>query len=222
MALAANTATVQILDDNASHVVAKFQFFQHTANTGSHESSALKINVNTLACRTMDVTLSAVPTNLWPGDKAIQTTNTAIQGTVASWKANVVTLVLSNTTALFQNSNTIVFNRPGGNSDAYTITATGASLTSAKLALRQAAWSVAGNTATRVALEWAGTPNAEIVQFGTGSGYIGKNALATAIPCDANAATGDVLISTYSTPALSGYTIIAEFAKVTGFAPQGV
>lgn len=221
MPLAANTATVQILDDNASHVVAKFQFFQHTANATSHEASVEKINCNALVCRTMTFTGTTDAPPLWPGDQVTQVSNTAITGTVASWRGNNATIVLGTPGALFANSEVVQFSRGTTNTYTWTLTSAGAVLDTPELALRQIEWSVAGNTATRVALEWAGNPNTEIVQVGTGGGYWGKNALATNIPNNANAATGHVNISTYSTPALSGYTIIAEFAKVKGFAPQG-
>lgn len=221
MSITANTATVQILDDNAAHVIAKFQFFQHTANTTSHENSVLKINCNTLMGRTADLVFAAKPEYLWPGDTITQVSNTSITGKVAGWNGNTVVVVLANSQAMFANSEACVFTRPGGNTTSYTITATGATRTTPELTLRQASWSISGNSATRVALEWVGTPNTEIVAFSAGSGYFGKNNLSTAIPNDANSATGDVNISTYSTPALTGYTIIAEFAKTKGFAPAG-
>ena len=221
MPLAANTATVQILDDNATHVVAKFQFFQHTANAGSHEASVVKINANALVCRTQELTFTDVPQYLWPTDVATQGNNAAITGRVASWKGNTVTVVLMNSAAAFQNSATVTFSRPAGNLTTHTLTATGANKTLPELALRQASWSISGNSATRVALEWAGNPNTEIIAFSSGSGYIGKNNLATTIPSDVTNPTGDVNITTYGTPALTGYSIIAEFAKVKGYGPQG-
>jgi hypothetical protein len=220
MALSANTVSVQLLDDNAGHVVAKLQFFQHTANAGSHESSVLKINADALFGRTQKlVATTALPGYVYAGDEVVKTSNTAVKGYVVTWSpaTNTAVVVLANSAVVFANNDALTVTRTNST---FTVTSSGASYTPAALALRSAAWSVSGNTQTRVALEWVGNPNTEIAQFGCGSGYIGRNNLGTSIPADANAATGSVALSTYATPALSGYTLIVEFTKESGFASR--
>jgi hypothetical protein len=223
MALAANTAAVQILDDNAGHVIAKLQFFQHTANTTSHENSVQKINADALVGRTQTLVGTTVPpADLWAGDELYVTANNLTKAYLIgeTRSANTIRVVLANSAAVIANNDEVTFTRAN---TTWTITnGGGTDREPAKLIFKSASWSVAGNTATRVALEWGGTPNTEIIQFGTGSGYVGRNNLGTAIPNDANAATGHVLASTYSTPALSGYTIIVEFGKGAGFAQRPI
>jgi len=223
MALAANTAAVQILDDSSAHVIAKLQFFQHTANATTHENSALKINADTLIGRTQTLVGTTVtPTYLVPGDELYVTANTLTKAYVIGENraANSIQVVLANSLAVIANNDGVTFTRANAT---WTITNTGGTVRdAAKLFFKSASWSVAGNTATRVALEWGGTPNVEIIQFGTGSGYIGRNNLGTAIPNDAGTPTGHVLASTYSTPALSGYTLIVEFGKGAGFAQRPI
>jgi hypothetical protein len=219
MALAANLASVQILHDDAQRVVAKFQFFQHTANTGSHENSVIKINADALMGRTQFLTqaIAGAPPFI-PGEKLTANGGSGAVGYFIGSDAPLeqnIYVVLAGTTP-FANDDSIY-----SESTHYTLLVDGSGAADgrapAKLELRSLAWSIAGNTATRVALEWAGSPNVEIVQMGTGQGYLGRNNLGISIPNNASTPTGHVNITTYSTPALSGYTIIAEFVKGAGF-----
>jgi hypothetical protein len=182
----------------------------------------LKINVDTLVGRTMTLTGTTIPPGyLRAGDELYVTANSATKAYLIreNRAANTIQVVLANSAAQIANNDELTFTRAN---TTWTVGAAGAVSDAARLALRSVAWSVAGNTSTRVALEWGGNPNTEIIQLGTGSGYLGRNNLGTVIPNDANAATGQVLASTYSTPALSGYTIITEFSKGIGFAQRPI
>ena len=216
MALAANTASVQNLDDNAVHVVAKFQFFQHTAAAGSHENSVLKINCDALVGRTETLTATTLVPFAVPGDEL--TVGGTVRGYIRTVNANVANVVLSSTTQ-FANNDVVTITRTA---NTFTVGAAGAVLNPSLLALRSASWAVSGNATTRVALEWVGSPNVEIIQMGQGQGYFGRNNLGTSLLNNATSPTGGVNVSTYATPALSGYTIIVEFSKEAGFGPRAV
>jgi hypothetical protein len=231
MPLSANTATVQILDDAASHLAVKFAFFQNSANATSHEASVLKVNVETLIGRTMILKSQASfgPNGLIPGEKLTANGGSGAIGYVTMYlgsDANGVIstqVVLANSQVQFANSDALLSDRSG---QSFTLLATGKTFgngalsTTAVLSLSDLWWSITGNTSTRIALEWSGSPNVEIVGMGAGTGYLGRNSLGMrqldTVPSDG----GNILISTYATPVYASYTIIAEFQKDSGFAQR--
>lgn len=225
MPLAANTSTVQLLNDNSKRTVVKFQFFQHAPNAASHLASTLMVNVDTLVGRTMTLTGPAVTNGLFITGEQL----TAGDGAVAymmdynlSGANGVMRVILANSQVQLSNSDVLtgtLSNR------AFTVSDQGAVSDPALLTLRSLIWSVSGNTQTRIALEWAsagGTANTEIYSVGVGSGYIGKNVFACVIPNNCANTSGGVNITTYATPAYSGYSLIAEFEKVQGFAERPI
>lgn len=212
MPYTANTATIQILDDSSSHVIAKLHMYQHSAG---NETDVLKINVNALTGRTQTLTIDDGTRDavFHIGETVTDIANATCIGYVSHWKFPTLSLVLANSASPVGNSVTLLGTRGG----TVLVKGDGASMDTARLSLRSLTWSVTGNTLTRTILQWEGNPNTEILAVGTGTGYIGRNTLGTTIPNDANAATGSILVSTLNMPALSGYTLILECAKVLGF-----
>jgi hypothetical protein len=207
-----NTATIQILDDSSSHVVAKLHLYQHSAG---NESDVLKINVNALVGRTQTLTIDdgSRTAVFHQGETVTDVANATCIGYVSHWKYPKLSLVLANSASPVDNSATLLGTRGGS----VLVKGDGAAMDPALLSLRSLTWSVIGNTTSRVALQWEGSPNTEIIAVGPGSGYIGRNTLGTTIPNDATSPTGSISVSPLSMPALSSYTLILECAKVKGF-----
>jgi hypothetical protein len=214
MAITSGTANVQILVDTPTRTVAKFLYF--TAN-GTPEADTLKVNAaalsygaHTLVLRNNNVQVisGAVVTGATSNASAYvvdwqRATNTVLvtqlTGNTAFADNEVLTFTFGNTTATVNSAASSAFATPTRNLD---ITSIWYSVMPGML----------------VELGFAGqSANSPSVLLSS-SGYFGKNALPTQIDNGASSPTGNFFISTPVAGANTGYTVIVEFRKTTGFA----
>lgn len=217
-----NTAnSVQILTDTAHRVVAKCIYFTDNA-TG--ETDALKVNVETLSCRTFTTALRSRPP-IRPGVTLTGETSNAT-AIVTQWDPATNTAVITNfsgNTALAQNE--VLTFRFGSTTiaTANTVASSSAFVTPTRILDITSVWYAVDPQMT-VQLGFGGnngSPYVAPAMFLTGSGYFGKNALPVQIANGATSPTGNLYISTSSQNGASthgAYTIIVELHKRVGFA----
>lgn len=218
-----NTAnSVQILSDSAARTVVKCIYFTSNA---TEETNVLKVNVETLAYRTFTTVLQSRP--------AVRAGQTVTGGTsnataiVSEWDAATNTVLVtqfSGNTAFAQNE---VLTFTYGNTTiatANTVASGSAFGSPTRIIDITSVWySVDADMA--VQLGFGGNNGSAYVapsMFLTGSGYFGKNALPAQVPNDATAPTGNFYISTAmeDSQKVGGYTVIVEFRKRQGYAPD--
>lgn len=219
-----NTAnSVQILSDSATRTVVKCIYFTDNA---TEETNVLKVNVETLAYRTFTTVLqSRVPVRAGQTIHGATSNATAI---VSEWDASTNTVVVSQfsgNTAFAQNE---VLTFTYGNTTiatANTVASASAFGTPTRILDITSVWYSVGLDMT-VQLGFGGNNGSAYVapsMFLAGSGYFGKNALPTQVTNDATAPTGNFYISSSigdGNAVHAGYTIIVEFRKRQGFAPD--
>lgn len=217
-----NTAnSVQILSDSATRTVVKCIYFTSDA---TEETNVLKVNVETLAYRTFTTVLQArVPVRAGQTITGATSNATAI---VSEWNASTNTIVFTNfsgNTAFAQNE---VLTFTYGNSTiaaANTVASASAFGTPTRILDITSVW-YSVDTDMTVQLGFGGdngSPYVAPAMFLTGSGYFGKNALPAQVLNDATSPTGNFYISSaVQGSSKGGYTVIVEFRKRQGFAPD--
>lgn len=217
-----NTAnSVQILSDTATRTVVKCIYFTSDSTV---ETDVLKVNVETLTYRTFTTVLQSKPP-VRAGQTVTGGTSNAT-AIVSDWISTTNTVVVtqfSGNTAFAQNE---VLTFTYGNTTiatANTVASGSAFGTPARILDITSVW-YSVDTDMTVQLGFGGNNGSAYVapsMFLTGSGYFGKNALPAQVLNDATAPTGNFYISSaIESGRQGGYTVIVEFRKSKGFAPD--
>lgn len=212
MALTANSSNIQIIKDDASHVVARLRFFQATAGQQSDE---LAVNAASVAWRTTVLTLDdddRVQDHFIVGDQIVGGTSGAV-GYVTNWIPNT-SLTVTVESGTFQ-AETITNQR-----NAQTATVNAVTQPSRLLHITAAEYSV--STGAMAALEYANSTSKYAACVVSGQGYLGKNHLAAPLKNDIPNSDGNIYVSTAGIGANGGYTIVIEVRKSDGYAAKPV
>lgn len=214
MPITSGTANVQILVDTPTRTVAKFLYF--TAG-GTPEADTLKVNAaalafgaHTLVLRNNNVQVisGAVVSGATSGASAYvvdwqRATNTVLvtqlTGNTAFADNEVLTFTFANTVATVNSAASGSFATPTRNLDITSIW-----------------YSVMPGMLVELGFTGASSNSPSVLL--SSSGYFGKNALPTQIDNAAASPTGNFYIATPVAGANTGYTVIVEFRKTTGFA----
>lgn len=217
MALSANTANVQILEDNSTTTVVKMWLHQQTAGD---EADVLKVNTATLVGRTIQLqTSNGAPgqSGFQLGEKVTGGTSGAV-GYVLSWERPSATangqLSVVVDSGTFQTSEVI----SGTQVPTYAPTILNITTPVYMVHIRSISYSVNGTAKVELAFDDSGTKRPAVIL--SGSGYIGANELPSRIPNTAAVPNGNLYVSTYGVGNLGGYTVIVELRKGTGFASR--
>lgn len=219
MAIASNSATTKILIDNSTQLLVKFLYY--SAN-GTDEVDVQKINVETLAQRTFELTVAnTANAHFEPGDLIIGATSNA-HAYVAEWQKSTNTVVVVNLTdnTAFSGAETITIDRTQ-----HTVPLSAFAVPARLLNIESVWYSIDADTTVELGFGGVntGTPYVGAQMLLSGSGYFGKNALPAEILNDVLNPTGHFYISTYSTTsAKMSYDIIVEFRKTKGFAQRPI
>lgn len=211
--LAANTATVTILQESASSVLVSLMLHQDTAGD---ESSVLKVNTATLTSRTVTLNFNGNfgPYGYVPGSTITGLSSGAI-GTVRSYNARDGKLDVILTSGTFTTENI--------NGSTLNTTATVASVTVPTyfVDVHQVWYSV--NGIGKVGLEFANATTFSTALTVSGNGYFGPSQLPGLLKSSQTALVnpnGNLYVSTYGTPAKGGYSLVLELRKAAGFSPK--
>lgn len=214
MPISSGTANVQILVDTPTRTVAKFLYF---TDGGTPEADTLKVNAaalafgaHTLVLRNNNVQVisGAVVTGGTSGASAYvvdwqRATNTVLvtqlTGNTAFADNEVLTFTFANTVATVNSAASSAFATPTRNLDITSIW-----------------YSVMPGMLVELGFSGASANSPSVLL--SSSGYFGKNALPTQIDNAATNPTGNFYIATPVAAANTGYTVIVEFRKTTGFA----
>lgn len=220
MAFTSNSAQTQILLDNSTQLLAKFMYY--TAD-GTDETDVLKINVETLTCRTFDLTVAnTTNANFQPGDLIVGQTSNA-HAYVADWQlaTNTVTVVNLTGNTAFTNTENILIDRTQKLVPNQLFTAL-----SRDMNIESIWYTIDGDMSVELGFNGVHantTPYVHPSMLLAGTGYFGKNALPGEILNNALNKTGNFSISTYTASgAKASYTIIVEFRKNKGFAQRPI
>jgi hypothetical protein len=220
MAISSNSATTQILLDNSTQLLVKFLYY--SAN-GTDEADVLKVNVETLAQRTFELTVANTANAYFqPGDLLIGATSNAY-AYVAEWKKATNTVVVVNLTGntAFSGSESITIDRTK-----HTVPLSAFTVPARVLNIESVWYSIDGDATVELGFGGAyanTTPYVGAQMLLSGSGYFGKNALPAEITNDVLNPTGNFFISTYTTTsAKMSYDIVVEFRKTKGFAQRPI
>lgn len=220
MPLAANTANVHILVDDARRTVVKLWLHQDTAGD---EADVLKVNVATLAARTLILATTNVATQqsgFVPGEQVTGGTSGAtafvVFWTPSSLAANGALTVTSNSAA-FTNGETIT-GAVSGHSAVLANPAT--TVPTYVLDITSIWYSISAGAKVDLVYDDGGTKRPILPLFG--NGYYGKNDFGVKVPNNTAVPNGNLYVSTYGVGAKGGYSIIVELKKVKGFAPRPV
>lgn len=215
MPISSGTANVQVLVDTPTRTVAKFLYF---TDGGTPEADTLKVNAAALAF--------GAHTLIVANNNAVVHSGSVVYGATSNASAYVVEWRRA--------TNTVLVTQLTGNTafaDNEVLTFTFGSTVTASV---NSATSSAFATPTRnldITSIWYSVTPGMLVELGftgassnspsvllSGSGYFGKNALPTQIDNAAASPTGNFYMSTPVAGANTGYTVIVEFRKTTGFA----
>lgn len=211
--LSANTALIQILEDNHSYTVVKCLFHTTTAND---EVDALKINVATLIGQTRVLTLTA-NSSAWVPGEMITGNTTSATAFVKDWApaTNALTVVLG--TGTLSNTEGIT-----GDMLKRTAAINGTITIPQHLVdIRSILWNI--TAPAKIEVEW-GLANGSFSPAITlaESGYFGENSLPSQIKNDATGPNGNIYVSTHGLTAKGGYSLILELSKQAGFAQRPI
>lgn len=220
-ALTANTTVVQTLRETESLLVVRFMYHE---NVGGGESSVLKINVETLFARTIQLTVANSNVLFLPG-RQVTGNNTGAIGYVTGINTSTANaIIVTETTGTFTASDFII----GADNTATQISTV--TTPARALEIVSLEWAVFGSGANatmsvgKVGIEFANSTAFYTAAMLTGTGYMGRNHLGgmrLAPPATLTSPNGNIYISTYDLPALNGgYDIIAEIRKTAGFAQR--
>lgn len=220
MAFTSNSAQTQILLDNSSQLLAKFMYY--TAD-GTDESDVLKINVETLAARTFELTVANTANAYFqPGDLVIGATSNA-RAYIADWNRATNTASIVNITGntAFTNTENITIDRTQ-----HTVPNHLFAVPARDMNIESVWYSIDGDMSVELGFNGAHANTVAYVHPAmllSGTGYFGKNNLPAEILNNALNKTGNFSISTYTTSsAKAGYTVIVEFRKNKGFAQKPI
>jgi hypothetical protein len=221
MAFTSNTAQTQILLDTSTQLLAKFMYY--TAD-GTNESDVLKVNVETLSCRTFELTIANTANAAFqPGDLVTGVTSNNT-GYVSEWRSTTNTLVITETSGAFTNAEVLTLNRTNK-----LVPTTGTVVTPTRQIEINSIWHSVTGGAMSIELGFNGvhantTAYVHPVMMLSDSSYFGKNALPAQITNPALNPTGNFSISTYKTEAHTtlSYTVIVQFRKTQGFAQRPI
>lgn len=219
MAFTTNSAQTQILLDNSTQLVAKFMYY--TAD-GTDESNVLKVNVETLACRTFLLTVANTANAAFqPGDLVTGVTS-GKTGYVCDWQLSTNTLAITQTDGTFTNGESLRIDRTQK-----TVPTTGNVVTPARNINIESVWyTIDGDMSVELGFNGVYANNDPYVHPAmmlSGTGYFGKNALPAEVMNAALNPTGNFSISTYTTSsAKASYSVIVEFRKNKGFAQRPI
>jgi hypothetical protein len=213
MPLAANTANVQILVDDSKRVLAKLILHQDTAGD---ESDVLKVNVATLANRTLILNsnnAAIAGRSFLVGEKITGNTSGAV-GYVLTHDpvAQKIRIVVDSGTF----SGTEVVNGAGGFFETLLSITTPTYL----LDIDEVWYSVTGTAKVELAFDDNGTKKPFLHLAGTGT--YSRNTFSTKIPNNSAVPNGNLYVSTYGVGAKGGYCLLVELRKQAGFAPRPV
>lgn len=230
MPLTANTATIEILDEDTSRVVVKLM----TYKTLGDESDVLKVNAASLLGITTMLVSNTVNRSLlgWPpfvqGEEIVGATSGA-RGWAGDWQQEGANSILSVTyttagATKFNGTEVVGANTTYANTRVSRVMTLIAVVEPAHyLDIDGITWSITANgTAARsVEIGFQGTSNTTVLIL-AGSGYMGKNNLPAKIKNNVAGANGSILVSTHGFAAGDSYTIILELRKRSGFGTPGV
>lgn len=237
MPLSANTATVEILDEDTSRVVVKLM---HYRSAVGDESDVLKVNAASLLGITTLLISNTVNRSLlgWPpfvqGEEIVGATSGA-RGWAGDWQQEGANSILSVTyttagATKFGATEVVGANTTYANTRVSRVMTLIAVVEPAHyLDIDGITWSVSqpsGNSTSvaaprTVEVGFAGTANTTVAVL-AGNGYMGKNNLPAKIKNTVTGANGSILVSTHGFGAGDSYTIILELRKRSGFGTPGV
>jgi hypothetical protein len=218
-------AQVQIVKDTGDAAIVRLTF----TSAGSQESGVVKVDPATLANRAYTLAVNS-NTSLWsvgsngfvPGEYVRNANAALFSAQVISFDPIAALFTLINVTDAGHANGDIVVGSLTRNQ--VPLLAAAANATPAILDIESIAYAVTGNGTVSVTFLGANS-NVATAAVLSGSGYFGKNALATIItPAannDANAAftaNGQIAVTTSGIPSGGGYTILLELRKTRGFA----
>jgi hypothetical protein len=224
MAFTANTAQTHILLDTHDRVVVKWMYYSPDK---VNETDVLKINVETLAHRTFDLTVAnTANARFQPGDVVTGATSNA-SAFVAEWRLSTNTLVvvdISGNTA-FTNTENITIQRTGGLVPLHLFTVPARNLEIVNLS-----YSIGDIAAVEIGAGGVyanSTPYVHPVVLLHDVGSYGKTGVTPNMPRTTNPAlnpTGNYYVSTYAPNSISSinYMVQIEFSKIKGFAQKPV
>lgn len=220
MAFTSNSAQTQILLDNSSQLLAKFMYY--TAD-GTDETDVLKINVETLACRTFELTVANTANAYFQtGDVVIGATSNA-RAYIADWNraTNTATVVNITGNTAFTNTESITIDRTQ-----HTVPLNLFTVPARDMNIESIWYSIDGDMSVELGFNGVYANSTAYVHPSmllAGSGYFGKNALPAEVLNNALNKTGNFSISTYTTSTQkASYTLIVEFRKNKGFAQRPI
>lgn len=220
MAFTSNTAQTHVLLDTSTQLLAKFMYY---SADGTAESDVLKVNVETLSCRTFELTIANTANAAFqPGDLVTGVTSNNT-GYVSEWRRTTNTLVITETSGAFANAEVLTLNRTSN-----LVPTTGTVVTPARALEITSVWHAITGTNMSVELGFNGvyannTAYIHPTMMLAGNGYFGKNALSGSIPSPALNSTGNFSISTYQQgTGKASYTLIVQFRKGQGFSQRPI
>lgn len=216
-------ASTQILLDTDSKTVVKCLYFDAS---GTEEASVLKVNTATLKGRVWTLTVNVAPFSAGAQlpvvvDKFF-TTDTGNTGYILSYTraagANQATMTVVGSNGAFNatgSANVTVVQSPTSN---VSIDVDAVANATGIVSIASANWAVSGNATIQV--QWQGTTNSDAIIL-AGTGYMGKNNMSgVSLPNNNGAPTGGIVFSTFNLEANSGYTVILELHKISGFSAR--
>lgn len=215
MAITSGTANVQILVDTPTRTVAKFLYF--TAN-GQVEADTLKVNAAALAFGAHTLVLQNNNVQVLSGAVVTGATSNA-SAYVVDWQRATNTVLLTQLTGNTAFADNEVLTFTFGSSTTATVNSAASSAFATptrNLDITSIWYSVMPGMLVELGFAGASANSPSVLL--SSSGYFGKNALPTQIDNGAASPTGNFFISTPVAAANTGYTVIVEFRKTTGFA----
>lgn len=224
MAFTANTAQTHILLDTHDRVVVKWMYYSPDKVA---ETDALKLNVETLAHRTFELTVAnTANARFQPGDVVRGATSNA-SAFVAEWRLSTNTLVVVDITGntAFTNTENITLQRTGGSIplQMFTVPARNVEIVNVVYTIDD----ITGVEIGAGGVYANSTPYVHPVLLMHDAGFYGKTGVTPNMPRTPNPAlnpTGNYYVSTYAPNNVStiNYMFLIEFSKVRGFAQKPV
>lgn len=215
MALSANTALIQVLEDSTKKTVVKLTYH---AQVAADEADVLKVNVATLSNRTQTLKtgnttfngLAFVPDELVTANGGSGATGRVLNWDRATGNLDVVLVGANN----FAGTDTIF----GARVNPTTIALTAVFSPTYLLSIESMNWNVVGPG--KIEVEWGNSSAFLTAATLAGSGYYGKNMFGPPIPNNIASPNGNLYISTHGNPAKGGYTLVIELRKDAGFSSR--
>lgn len=214
MPIPSGTANVQVLVDTPTRTVAKFLYF--TAN-GTAEADTLKVNAAALAFGAHTLVLRNNNVQVISGAVVTGATSNA-SAYVVDWQRATNTVLVTQLTGntAFADDESLTFTFGTTTATVNSAASSAFATPTRNLDITSIWYSVMPGMLVELGFTGASSNSPSVLL--SGSGYFGKNALPTQIDNAAASPTGNFYMSTPVAGANTGYTVIVEFRKTTGFA----